>query len=142
MRRDEAPLLLDTHVWVWMALGDARLEGTACLSAIESATDASRAVLSPISVCEVALLEREGRLLLPRDCMQWVKDVIDESRMRLAPFTPEIAVDSVRLPGDFHGDPADRIIIATARSMGAVLVTQDRLILKYCAENHARTLSV
>jgi PIN domain nuclease of toxin-antitoxin system len=142
MRHDGAPLLLDTHVWVWMTLGDARLKGAPCVSTIESAVVASNAFLSPISVWEVALLEQKGRLRLPVGCMQWVRTALDESGFRVAPFTPEIAVDSVRLPGELHGDPADRILIATARAMGATLVTHDRQILRYGARNLVRTLAV
>ena len=142
MRHDAAPLLLDTHVWVWLVSDDARVSRAPCVAVIEAAAPGSRVFVSPISVWEIALLEKKGRLRFPVECMQWVRSALDESGFLVAPFTPEIAIDSVRLPGNFHSDPADRIIIATARAMGAVLVTQDRLILKYGAQNHVRTLSV
>jgi predicted nucleic acid-binding protein len=60
--------------------------------------------------------------------------------VRLAPLSPAIAVESTRLPGDFHRDPADRFIVATARELGATLVTRDERILRYGAEGFVQVL--
>jgi PIN domain nuclease of toxin-antitoxin system len=59
----------------------------------------------------------------------------------VASITPEIAVDSSRLPGDFHGDPADRILVATARSLGVPLLTRDRKLVEYGRRRFARVLA-
>lgn len=77
------------------------------------------------------MLEAKGRLRFDRDCREWVRAALALPGIALAPFTPEIAVESTRLPGEFGGDPADRILVATARLLGARLATRDRRILDY-----------
>ena len=65
------------------------------------------------------------------DCLDWINQALKTPGLSLIPLTPEIAVESTRLPGSLHGDPADRILVATARNVGARLMTRDRLLLKY-----------
>ena len=77
------------------------------------------------------MLTERGRLALGRDVGAWVSDALALPGVRLAPLLPAVAVDSARLPGPIHGDPADRIIIATARHAGAALLTADKAILAY-----------
>jgi len=129
-------LLLDTHIWIWLVNGDRELLGSESLGHIEKAAGKSALLLSAISAWEVAMLEAKGRLRLAGDCMDWVKTAIKVPGMSLCNITPEIAVNSSRLPGNFHGDPADRIIVATAREKDVVLVTRDRRILEYGAEGY------
>ena len=69
------------------------------------------------------------------ECLDWVKQALSAPGISLAPLTPEIAVLSNRLPGEFHGDPADRIIVATALELNAILVTKDKKILRYSESN-------
>ena len=133
-------LVLDTHVWIWVVNG-----GPECL--VERATDAIRAAaggsglaISAISIWEVAMLEAKGRVQLPMDCLAWVGEATRRSGIRILPLSPEVAVASTRLPGDLHGDSADRIIAATARHEGAILVTRDRALLAYAARGHVRAL--
>jgi len=133
------PLLLDTHVWVWLMLGDTRL-GRRSRNLLEAAVPDGRLRVSVISVWEVAMLEANGRLHLASDCADWVGEALSAPGIRLAELTPEIAVASTRLPGKFHGDPADRILAATARETGAALVTADRAILDYGRRGHLRAL--
>jgi PIN domain nuclease of toxin-antitoxin system len=87
-------------------------------------------------VWEIGMLESKGRLLLNLPCEAWVREALKTPGLTLAPLTPEIAVDSTRLPGAFHGDPADRIIVATARRLGARLLTRDRKLLEYGRKRH------
>ncbi len=134
------PLLLDTHVWVWLMLGDAHL-GRRSRKLLEEAVPDGRLRVSIISVWEVAMLEANGRLTLAADCAKWVGEALSAPGVRLAELTPEIAVASTRLPGKFHGDPADRILAATAREIGAALVTADRAILDYGRRGHLRALT-
>ncbi len=82
------------------------------------------------------MLTQKGRLALGRETGAWLKEALSLPGISLAPITPDIAVDSVGLPGDFHADPADRLIIATARQANATLLTADRAILDYAAAGH------
>ena len=82
------------------------------------------------------MLEAKGRIRLGSPCQQWVEEALATPGLTLVPLTPEIALDSSRLPGDFHGDPADRIIVATARRLGARLLTRDEKLLAYGHGHH------
>ena len=82
------------------------------------------------------MLEARGRITLAKPCSEWVDDALAAPGFGLAPLTPDVAVESVRLPGPFHDDPADRMIVATARLAGAQLVTRDKRILDYGARGH------
>jgi len=77
------------------------------------------------------MLESKGRIIFDQDCMDWVRAALSAPGIRLAPLEPAIAVASTRLPGSFHGDPADRIIVATARAYACPLVTADQAIAGY-----------
>lgn len=124
-------LLLDTHCWIWMALGEKSRFTAAGVRAVEEAANGGRLLLSAISVWELAMLEAKGRIRLTRPCHEWVRQALGIPGLDLAPLTPEIAVESTRLPGEFHGDPADRIIAATARCLNARLLTRDRRLIEY-----------
>ncbi|MFQ5672798.1 MAG: type II toxin-antitoxin system VapC family toxin [Nitrospinales bacterium] len=135
-------LLLDTHVWIWLLTGDKKLASSKCLPHINEAAKHSAIKVSAISVWEVGMLESKGRIKFSMDCLRWVQQALEAPGTSLAPMTPEIAVESCRLPGNFHGDPADRIIIATARILGACLVTDDKKILAYGKKHSLKTLTV
>jgi PIN domain nuclease of toxin-antitoxin system len=110
----------------------------ATVSLIEQAAERSHLAVSSISVWELAMLETKGRITLSRALDEWVSDALTSKGVHLAQLTPEIAIESSRLPGEAHGDPSDRMIIATARILGATLVTCDEQILRYGAEGHLR----
>jgi PIN domain nuclease of toxin-antitoxin system len=133
-------LVLDTHAWIWLANKDSSLSAAA-RKAINSAAESQSILLPAISVWEVAMLERAGRIKFIKSIRQWVKDALCAPGMTLAALTPEIAIESCNLPGNFHGDPADRLIVATARVEGAVLVTKDEKIHSYARQGHIRTLN-
>jgi PIN domain nuclease of toxin-antitoxin system len=135
-------LVLDTHVWLWVVEGDRR---ELSARAIEDITRASRRgdiLVSAISVWEVAMLEAKGRISLSRPVEEWVRSALRAPGTRLLPLTPEIAVESTRLPGSAHGDPADRILIAAARVVGGRLATRDRTILDYASGGHVAVADV
>lgn len=123
--------LLDTHVWIWMVEGDATQVGPEAVASIEDAARGGAVCVSPISVWEVAMLESRGRLSLSRALDDWVRAALGAPGVRLLPLSPEIAIESARLPGEPNGDPADRILMASARILGARLATCDRAILEY-----------
>ncbi len=77
------------------------------------------------------MLEAKGRIQLQKTCIDWVREALKAPKLRLVPLTPEVAIESSRLPGTIHGDPSDRILVATSRLTGASLVTKDRQLLMY-----------
>jgi len=125
------PLILDTHVWIWLLNGDERLRRSRALAWIERATRRAQVKVSVLSVWEVGMLEAKGRISLPCHPLEWVHKALGGPGISLVPLTEEIAIDSSRLPGEFHGDPVDRILVASARILGGTLITCDRKILDY-----------
>ncbi len=134
------PLLLDTHIWIWLVDGAVSQFSTSCLRALGKATREGRALVSVISVWEVATLEAKQRITLSTECRDWIETALAAPGIRLAEMTPSIAIDSTRLPGTFHGDPADRILVATARALHAMLVTRDEAIVAYGRQGYVRVL--
>jgi PIN domain nuclease of toxin-antitoxin system len=134
-----SPLLLDTHVLVWLVEGDQRL-AVAVRDQIERSREASAVCVSAITPWEVALLVAKGKIQFGRDVGEWVDAALALPGIRLAPLLPLIAVASTRLPWEAHPDPADRILIATARHLNAALVTADRRILDYARQGFMRCL--
>lgn len=132
-------IVLDTHVLVWAVDGDSRLGQTA-RAAIEETERTDRIAVSAITPWEIALLADKGRLRLGRDVAVWIDTALGLPGVRLIPIAPALAIDSVRLPGSFHADPADRLIIATARHCSAPLLTADRAILDYAAGGHVSVI--
>ncbi len=122
-------ILLDTHVWVWWVHGDARLPPN--YQAYVQAHEAQGLGVSAISCWEVAKLVERGRLGLPYPVGQWLRLALGHPSMQLLALSPEIAVESTQLPGTFHRDPADQILVATARVYNCPLVTMDHNIRDY-----------
>ncbi len=126
-----ASLLLDTHVWIWVMEGRAHEVPARVLEEVERAQADGRVWVSAISISEIGMLEAKGRLTLSRGIRDWVRRALGVPGVRVAELSPEVALDSSSLPGTLHGDPADRILIATARHLGATLVTRDPNIISY-----------
>jgi PIN domain nuclease of toxin-antitoxin system len=132
-------LLLDTNALVYLAEG-LPMRGTA-LAEIEAAGRAGAVLVSPVSAWEVGLLAARGRLPLSLEPRLWFDTFLARPGMRLAPLTPSAALLSAFLPGDLHADPADRLLAATARELGAPLVTRDARLLAYAAAGHMRAVA-
>jgi PIN domain nuclease of toxin-antitoxin system len=128
-------IVIDTHVLVWVAEGNPRV-GEAARETIARASRETGIHVSAITPWEIAMLAQKGRLALGQEVGLWIDAALALDGVRLAPITPAIAVDSVRLPGTLHSDPADRLIIATARRLGFPLLTADRAVLTYGAAGH------
>lgn len=135
-------VLLDTHVWIWLVEAHERLGRSKSLKVIESALKTHSVRISAISPWEVGMLESKSRLNFRVPCLDWVEHALQAPGLSLTPLLPAIAVESSHLPGSFHGDPADRILVATARKIGATLVTDDAQIQKYGAQGHVRVVAV
>jgi PIN domain nuclease of toxin-antitoxin system len=129
------PLLIDTHYWIWLLAAQERLTPSSA-KLIQDASDHRDLLLSAISVWEVAMLQSKARVQLHKPCQQWVDEALATPGLGLTPLSPAVAIESNYLPGDFHGDPADRIIVATARVLGARLLTSDGYIQAYGRQGH------
>lgn len=123
-------IVLDTHVWLWWISNPENLS-LAANQAIDQAITESSVIISSISTWEVALLVDKGRLKLSVDIRDWVRKTESLPFIRFAPVDNTISLRSVNLPGHFHSDPADRIITATAMTMGLPLITKDDKIIAY-----------
>ena len=132
------PFVLDTHVWIWVLEGRRKELSNATINLIEEAAGRAQLAVPAISVWEVAMLEAEGRISLSRSVDEWVAAALTAPGVRLAELSPEIALESTRLPEEAPKDPADCMIVATTRVLGATLVTCDVEILKYGATGHVR----
>lgn len=121
-------IILDTHVWIWWADGGSHLPPD--YLALIRAEEPNGLGVCAISCWEVAKLVERGRLQLARPVELWLAQAL-QPPAQLLPLSPEVAVGSTRLPGTFHRDPADQLIVATARLYDCPLVTLDRLIRAY-----------
>lgn len=122
-------ILLDTHVWIWWIHDDPQLPH-GMRAALDLRADRGLAV-SAISCWEAAKLVERGRVVLPIGIDEWLKRALEDSGVELLPLSREIATASCRLPGTFHRDPADQIIVATARVHDLRLATCDARIRSY-----------
>ena len=129
-------IVLDTHAWIWWVSNPDFLSDKA-KQIIDEAVTNRNVLISSISVWEVTILVSRGRLKLTMNPDDWVAASEALPFFDFVPVSNSIALKSVQLPGVLHNDPADRIIIATAISMGAVLVTKDEKIRNY---SHVKTV--
>lgn len=140
--RERAPnrFLMDTHVWVWLVDGEAGRLSARTVSLLRRASATGGLYVSPVSAWEVARLVTKGRLKLATDVLTWVARALEGSGAMIAGFSPAIAVEAGMLAGSVGGDPADWMIVATARGLGATLVTRDAAMLEYGAAGHVRVV--
>lgn len=130
-------IVIDTHVLVWWLDGNQSRLPVRVLQSIEDELGAGGVAASSISAWEVAMLVRKGKLELSVDVLSWVDAASKIKGFRFVPVDNAVAVKSIELPGEFHPDPADRIIVALARELAAPLVTADEKIRNY---PHVRTI--
>jgi len=130
-------IVLDTHALIWWVNGDSKLSARA-QKVIESemTVEDGKILVSAITAWEIAMLINKNRLALTMDLNEWLDTVISIDAVQFVPVDNEVAIQSVQLPGDFHPDPADRMITALARHYSAVLVTSDDKIRNY---KHVKT---
>ena len=129
-------IVLDTHALVWWVSGDEALSKKA-KTAIDRELNGGQIIVSTISAWEIAMLVERERLVLSMDVESWLATVVKIDAVRFMPLDVEIALKSVDLPGSFHKDPADRMIVATARKLAVPLVTKDEKIRAYA---HVKTV--
>ncbi|HEX6441333.1 MAG TPA: type II toxin-antitoxin system VapC family toxin [Stellaceae bacterium] len=134
---DSGAVLLDTCAVIWLANGNA-LDAAAVAAIIEAGL-AEGIFVSPVSAWEIGRLSRPGRRAQLRflpDPKTWFERIMAAPGIREAPFSGAIAIDASYLPGAMHGDPGDRLLISTARHLGAPIVTRDRRIIDYAEGGH------
>ena len=129
-------IVLDTHAWIWF-ISNPDLLSKRAEKAVNAAVKDKSIIVSSISAWELALLVSKKRLKLTLDVSDWIAKSESLPFIQFVPVTNSIAVKSVNLPLPLHPDPVDRIIIATALSMGAPLVTKDKKLLGY---SHIKTI--
>jgi PIN domain nuclease of toxin-antitoxin system len=130
-------IVLDTHVLLWWASGETGQLTSAAQHAIEDELREGQIMVSSISAWELAMLVAHGRIDLSMDVSEWLHIAGQIEAVNFVPVDNTIAIKSIELPGTFHKDPADRIIVATARHLAAPLLTADEKILAY---PHVRSL--
>ncbi len=123
-------ILLDTHTLLWFKKGSDDLSASA-KHLIEQNHDVKEVLVSSFSIWEIAILIRKRKIVLPVSLKDFVTDVRNQPQVRIIDVSPEIAIESCNLPGKFHGDPGDQILVATARLENALMVTRDRQIQNY-----------
>ena len=132
-------ILLDTHVAMWTVAGEL---GRAAAEVVKGAATRGDLLISPISAWEIGLLASKQRIELIAPVGAYIRTLFSQPGVVTATLTPEIAVMSSCLPGTFHADPADRLLIATAAAYGAQLLTRDKAILAYAkATKHIRCIA-
>ena len=141
MPTPDPAILLDTHCWIWIQFGQVEKFARATRATVEKAARGNALRVSVISVWEIGMLEAKGRLELKMNCFDWIRQALATPGLSLVPLSPEIAIESSRLPGQFHGDPADRILVATARIHRLGLMTKDERLLEYGRQRHVRIVS-
>lgn len=132
-------MLLDTHVWIWAAADVPNRIGPKTRRRLEKAAAAGSLYVSTASALEVTALCTAGRLVLSMPAERWIRDSVDRSGLRVADIDMEIAIDAGQVPASTIPDPLDRLLVATARSLGVPLVTRDRLLLSYIAKTRLAT---
>lgn len=132
-------LVIDTHVLVWLLEGAAQL-GTNARNALNKAALVNALYVSAITPWEISMLVSKGRLTLRRDIGEWLLSALALPGIRLEPLSVGVSVASTRLPGEINNDPADRMIVATARHLGVPLVTADEDLLRYGVQGHLKII--
>ena len=128
--------LLDTHAWIWWNMMPAKLSRKVRMF-IEDTDRYSEMLLSVISTWEFCKLLEKGRIGISCDPEEWMAEALQMPKLRLVSLTPSVAYRSTILPQPFHDDPADQIIVATARDENATIISKDQLIRDY---PHVRTV--
>ena len=117
-------VLLDTHLWLWWLLGSPQLPMRE-LQAIDQSAQARQLRLAAISLWEAQMLQAQGRLQLDQPFEHWLRRAAAAEVITVLPLDSEVVIRVNSLPADFHGDPADRLIVATALAQGLPLATFD-----------------
>lgn len=135
-------LLLDTHIWLWYAEGVSERLRPAAVRKLDDARKRDGLVVSAISIWEIGMHNARGRIQLAVPLRDWVEKALGVPGILFAPLDAASAAESTLLPGEPQGDPADRFLIATARTQGLTLATRDERIVAYASLGHLRVVAL
>jgi len=138
-RISETVILLDTQILLWFTEGDTRLSEQARVHVGEE-WKAERAAISAMSLWEIGMLLEKRRISISLPLPDYVQRVVDGAKLKVVPIDRSIAFESSQLPAGLPGDPDDRLIAATARTLNRPLLTADRQILAYAAAGHLQAI--
>ncbi len=127
--------ILDTHVWIWLIEDSGELSKP-IIASLNQVAKSKQILIAAISLWEVSMLAEKSRIAIKQNAVTWLTQALQHPGITLCPLTPDIAAQSCNLPGAFHGDPADRMIVATACIENATIVTRDENILRYAQSGH------
>lgn len=122
--------LFDTHTWIWWNADPSKLSSKV-KTLLKNPNNYDELLISAISVWELCKLVEKGRLEIACDLQEWIEISFDILKLRLVALSPVVSYKSTILPGEFYDDPADQIIVATAREEGAIILTKDKRIENY-----------
>ena len=129
-------LILDTHILIYLINGDQRIKKTGFLKLINQAASKNSIKIPTICTWEIAMLVAKKRISITSNVLDWINKTLSLPGISLCHLSPEIACESSSLPGSFHGDPADRIIVASTRILNGTLLTFDQKILRYAKDGY------
>ena len=135
-------ILLDTHIWIWFSTGSPNAVSARLRTLIDKLLPLSSVKISAISAWETGNLVSKNRIAFGSGVKDWVYRTLATTGIIVEPVTADIAIESTLLSGGFHGDPADRILLATAKVIGATLITHDKEILSYAKKHGLPALSM
>jgi PIN domain nuclease of toxin-antitoxin system len=135
-------ILLDTHIWLWLATGVEKAVSPKLRALIDDLRPHSSVKISTISLWEIGVLSAKNRIELSPGVKEWVYNGIGATGVDLVNVNAEIALESTLLPKGMHNDPADRILLSTAITSGATLITHDKEILSYSKKHGFSALSI
>lgn len=133
-------IVLDTHAWIWLMEGDKRMNKKAILAKLKTNIASRTIFVSEISGWETGMLVSKNRLAVTGTLLDWLRDSYKAPGIHPCHLSPEVIAESMHLPDHFHGDPADRIIVATARVLNAELITKDESIIKYSKKGNVKVI--
>jgi len=133
------PIVLDTHVLLWSLLQPEELPED-IRQRITVAQENSQLLVCSISLWEIAMLKSKRRINIYEPIRDFLESITNINGLSVKDISAEVAAESVQLMDDFHGDPADRIIVSTAKCYGATLFTRDQKILTWASLGHIKSL--
>ncbi len=135
------PTILDTHVLLWLLLQPEEISEDK-KKLINTSQENGELLISSISLWEIAMLKFKRRINIYEQIQDFLESITSAEGLSACEISPEVAAESVQLMDDFHGDPADRIIVATTKTYGATLLTRDKKILSWSKYGHIKALEV
>lgn len=133
-------IVLDTHIFLWLINGNKEIIDSGFLPVINNAIKDSSIIIPAISLWEISMLVAKQRIILQENTLDWLKNATSAPGISVYPISPEVAYESTILPGNFHGDPADRMVVATARVINGTLLTFDKEIIAYSRHGYVKIL--